>query len=187
VRVGDCGGLSCTNKNDIKILDRIDLDSNNVTGTIPFEIEEFSNIRYFIIEGAENSAKYIEGVGGLQGPIPTQLGSLKNLLFIDLNYNSLTGSIPSQIFSLSYLKILDLNDNKLTGILETEIENLNQLVMLSLDNNILSGTIPTQIGDLTELRAASFAGNDFTGNIPSELCARSIIVVPSCPLNFRRR
>jgi len=174
----DWGGLSCTNKNDIKILDRIDLDSNNVTGTIPFEIEEFSNIRYFIIEGAENSAKYIEGVGGLQGPIPTQLGSLKNLLFIDLNYNSLTGSIPSQIFSLSYLKILDLNDNKLTGILETEIENLNQLVMLSLDNNILSGTIPTQIGDLTELRAASFAGNDFTGNIPSELCARSIIVVP---------
>jgi len=179
------GGLSCTNKNDIKILDRIDLDSNNVTGTIPFEIEEFSNIRYFIIEGAENSTKYIEGVGGLQGSIPAQLGSLKNLLFIDLNYNSLTGSIPNQIFSLSYLKILDLNDNKLTGTLETEIENLDQLVMLSLDNNALSGTIPPQLGDLTKLKGASFAGNDFTGNIPSELCARSILVLPSCPHNFR--
>jgi Leucine-rich repeat (LRR) protein len=53
--------------------------------------------------------------GGLEGTIPTEVGALSNLIFIDLDFNALTGSITSQLLSLTKLEQLDLNNNAMTG------------------------------------------------------------------------
>ena len=53
--------------------------------------------------------------GLLTGTIPTEIESLSNLIFLDLDFNQLTGSLTTQLLSLVSLEQLDLNDNLLTG------------------------------------------------------------------------
>jgi len=161
------GGLACRKKGQHEIvLDRIDFDTNNITGTIPEEIKYLTDLRYFTIEGAKNATDYDNGVMALGGSIPAQIGFLKSLIYIDLNFNYLTGNIPTELFSLTKIRALDLNDNNLIGSIDSRIGNLSQLILLQMDNNQLTSTIPTEIGKLEKLRYASFGGNNFTGSIP---------------------
>ena len=88
--------------------------------------------------------------GRLTGPIPSTLGLLQNLYFLDLDFNKLTGSIPTSMTSLQNLEQLDLNNNNLTGTLE-EIGALTGLVFLQLQNNNFSGTVPASIGSFSGL------------------------------------
>ena len=55
---------------------------------------------------------------GLTSTIPTEIGGLTNLLFIDLDFNKLSGSFPTQLYSLTDLRTLDLNDNEMTGSID---------------------------------------------------------------------
>lgn len=43
------------------------------------------------------------------GPIPKELGELKNLLSLGLYQNNLTGSIPATLSNLSNIKFLWVN------------------------------------------------------------------------------
>ena len=52
---------------------------------------------------------------GLTSTIPTEIGGLTNLVFVDFDFNVLTGSIPSEMYLLTNLSTLDLNDNQLAG------------------------------------------------------------------------
>jgi len=56
---------------------------------------------------------------GLTSTIPTEIGRLTNLIFVDLDYNKLTGSIPTELYALTDLETLDLNDNLLTGNIDS--------------------------------------------------------------------
>ena len=56
--------------------------------------------------------------GDLSGKIPTEVGRLTNLFFLDLDFNQLTGSLSAELLSLSNLEQLDLNDNEMTGTIE---------------------------------------------------------------------
>ena len=76
------------------------LDANSLSGTIPFEIQQLSAMRFFLIEGAVDSEQYEEGVKALSGTIPTQIGDLKNLLIMDFNFNYLTGNVSVSHFYL---------------------------------------------------------------------------------------
>ena len=85
------------------------------------------------------------GLGG--GSIPTQLGELTGLTYLDLPYNSLSGSIPPQLGGLTGLTVLNLYSNS------------------------LSGSIPSQLGELTGLTGLSFSTNSLTGPIPASFCS----------------
>ena len=99
----------------------------------------------------------------LTGTIPTELGNLTSLTFLDLSRNSLTGSIPSELGDLESLTILDLGLNSLSGTIPTEFGNLSNLTYLSLSYNSLSGAIPSEVTDLPNLETTGFAGNLFVG------------------------
>ena len=68
-----------------------------------------------------------------------------------LNSNRLRGIIPTEIGNLGSLTYLELSDNGLSGAIPTEIGNLTKLTYLYLATNRLSGIIPTEIGNLTKL------------------------------------
>jgi Leucine-rich repeat (LRR) protein len=112
--------------------------SNNLTGSIPSELGNLSNLRALSLWG-----------NSLTGSIPSELGNLSYLWHLNLGGNSLTGSIPSELGNLSNLNRLYLDSNQLCGEIPVELKNLSNIPSpddcdyyscLELDNNHLTAT-----------------------------------------------
>jgi len=80
--------------------------------------------------------------------LPPEIGNLKNLKTLSLNWNQLT-TLPPEIGKLINLEDLYLNNNQLTT-LPPEIGNLKKLKELILSHNQLT-TLPPEIGNLKNL------------------------------------
>ena len=66
--------------------DTLDLYNNQLTGSIPPEIGNLTNLTYMNL-----------GSNQLTGSIPSEIGNLTNLYGLSLRYNQLTGIIPDEI------------------------------------------------------------------------------------------
>ena len=108
------------------------------------------------------------GFNSLSGSIPAELGDLRSLTSLYLNYNSLSG-IPGELGNLANLNRLALSNNSLTGNIPAELGNLENLTSLDLSSNSLSGSIPAELGKLTNLTSLSLGFNSLSGSIPAEL------------------
>ena len=140
----------------------LDLNSNQLTGSIPPELGNLANLRALNLNSNQ-----------LTGSIPPELGNLANLEILILGRflegNKLTGSIPLELGNLARLKELKLSNNQLTGSIPPELGNLANLVHLLLDGNQLTGSIPPELGNLTNLTWLRLTFNRLTGSIPLEL------------------
>ena len=87
------------------------LDFNNLTGSIPAEFGNLTNLEGFAMRG-----------NNLTGSIPTTIGSLTNLIIFYLSNNQLTGRIPSEIGRLTSLGVLSLGNNQLSGSIQQKLE-----------------------------------------------------------------
>ena len=106
---------------------------------------------------------------GLSGRLPPELGSLDNLLSLNLSWNRLSGQIPPELSKLDSLTSLYLHSNGLSGQIPPELGNLDNLTTLSLYANQLSGQIPPELGNLDNLRGLYLGSNQLSGQIPPEL------------------
>lgn len=83
----------------------------------------------------------------LTGPIPPELGNLRNLLELELGGNALSGEIPTELARLMQLETLDLGANQFSGgffgRLPYSVPNLGYLDLS--DNPALNGALPTQL------------------------------------------
>ncbi|KAH7285318.1 hypothetical protein KP509_33G022200 [Ceratopteris richardii] len=97
----------------------------------------------------------------LNGEIPSEIDSLKNLTVLSFASNKLSGSIPD-LSSLSKLKVLDLRDNNLSGQIPPFLGELPALEKLDLSNNNLDGVIPEKLltKALTSIIDLRLAGNE---------------------------
>ncbi|KAI2491385.1 hypothetical protein MHU86_23174 [Fragilaria crotonensis] len=102
--------------------------------------------------------------------IPSEIGLLTQLKYLNVNFNSLTSTIPSEIGLLTQLTALDFGVNSLTSSIPTEIGLLTQLTALGFSYNLLTSTIPSEIGFLTQLTWLDFSNNALQGTVPSSLC-----------------
>ncbi|KAG9134351.1 hypothetical protein Leryth_016241 [Lithospermum erythrorhizon] len=98
----------------------------------------------------------------LQGALPLDFSSWKNLSILDLSNNALNGSIPPSISNLTHLTALYLENNSLSG----EIPDLNipSLQLLDLSNNNLTGSLPKS---LHRFPSSAFAGNHLSDDYSS--------------------
>ena len=110
---------------------RLRLSSNELTGTIPPELGNLSELTYVELN-----------VNRLAGPIPPEIGNLANLVWLSLTRNLIAGTIPPELGNLSRLEGLFLNSNWLDGTVPPELGNLPNLRRLGLDLNRLTGAIP---------------------------------------------
>ena len=97
--------------------------------------------------------------------IPSEIGKLNNLVFLEASVNALT-DLPPEIGQLSNLYNLDLYYNKIS-ILPSEIGQLSELQKLNLASNQLT-QLPPELGQLAKLHKLWVGINQLT-DIPSEI------------------
>ncbi|KAF7847406.1 hypothetical protein BT93_L2994 [Corymbia citriodora subsp. variegata] len=132
---------------------------------------------------------------GLEGNIPSNLGSIKSLHFLDLSSNNFSGGLPVQLLhSNSSLHSLNVAYNNLQGqiILSTDTmsPNLSDLLLdhnrftgnlsflsssvnlrvFGISNNFFIGKLPRLIANMSRLESLDLSQNQLDGVIPQELC-----------------
>ena len=166
-------GITCIDG----IVHKLELVQNHLTGLIIPEIATLSNL-YVLSLGNDSNAQE-EEKNVLIMPLPSFLGYLTSLTFLNLAGVGLTSTIPDELFSdWSRMKALFLSDNDITGYIPSSIEHLSSIEILWLGGNNIGGSIPSEIGQLLSLKDLSLESNfreDVTGKrglittIPSEI------------------
>ena len=137
----------------------LDLSDNNLTGTIPEEIE---NLDLSSLSLRNNQ---------LTGEIPASIGNVSTLYHLNIANNKLTGSIPSELGKLANLEYCYLHNNQLTGSIPSELGKLANLEICYLFGNQLEGTLPESLANLTKLSVMDFSGNMLGGDLPKAVTA----------------
>lgn len=135
--------LTGTIHSDIGYLDNLQkliLNDNNLTGKIPPEVEGMIDLRWLYLHNND-----------FEGRIPHSLGNCTSLRRLYLYGNNLQGSIPSELLYITSLEELLLQDNQLSGLIPVVLSNLVNLQKLHLNDNALIGAIPGEFGVLANL------------------------------------
>ncbi len=144
----------------------LDLMDNNLTGTIPAEVgnlSELENLYFFS--------------NNLTGEIPSEIWTLSKLKHLWLGAQTsmsvpepgtltLSSGIPTNISNLQDLEWLNLTGVFLEQPLQPELFNLPVLNRLRLEYCGITGTLPVEFSTVNDLR---IGGNEFEGTIPTEI------------------
>eukprot|EP00939_MAST-03C_sp_MAST-3C-sp1_P000788 g788.t1 len=176
----------------------LDLSNNNLIGTLPSSVVRLSSLRSLTLANNRKLSGHIPAEGlervahlrffaahndALEGPLPTQIGSLRELEWLSLYNNRLTGTVPSELGDCEKMGSLFLQMNRLTGPLPASLGKLKSLRVLSLHHNDLTGFIPRSIAVL-ELTQFSVVGTKL--RFPSTIdTSSSIFKSPMSPIRRR--
>ncbi|KAI8028777.1 Receptor-like protein EIX1 [Camellia lanceoleosa] len=98
--------------------------------------------------------------GGIR--IPSFIGSIGILRYLNLSYAGFSGAIPNQLGNLTMMRYLGLSQNDFGGIrIPSFIGSIGSLRYLDLSYAGLSGAIPHQLGNLTMIRYLDLSFNYF--------------------------
>ena len=107
----------------------------------------------------------------LTGKLPEELFSLPNLEKLSITRTKFMdkAALPSSIGNLTSLTYLQLNDINLSGSLPAELGNLSNLTWLNLGLNGLTGTVPSSYSGLVNLENFDLTYNKLSGTLPASL------------------
>lgn len=156
----------------------LNLEANNLTGSIPEAFCELSNLQSISLIGNHLSGAIPAGFLRL-----SELGSLwlENNYFSDisvlfemqnlqnLHISLASGNIPAEIGNLTGLKEFQLYGENVTGTIPREIGNLVDLQFLVLGCPNLSGSIPDELFNCTNLEFLSLCSCNISGTISPKL------------------
>ncbi|XP_066398740.1 tyrosine-sulfated glycopeptide receptor 1-like [Miscanthus floridulus] len=143
---------------NLRNLATLDLEGNNLAGSIPDSIGQLKELEELRLV-----------LNSMSGELPSSLGSCTNLIIIDLKFNNFSGEISKVNFStLHNLEILDLLDNSFTGTVPESIYSCRNLIALRLSGNNLLQQLSPRIRNLKSLTFLSIGDNNFT-NITNTL------------------
>jgi hypothetical protein len=184
----ECNWMSTTAESicdDLGKYTKLDLEENNLVGTLPAELGILSdtlrsiNTRTNDLSGEIPSAMISELVNlemldlssnSFSGGLSKQLFDATSLTRLSLFDNNFSSSIPSEVGQLTQLEVLDLGSNKLTSTIPPTIADLSKLAGLSLFNNILTGTVPAGLSGIESLKMLYIDSNNLEGPLPAEVC-----------------
>ncbi|XLR70401.1 hypothetical protein S83_021073 [Arachis hypogaea] len=147
----------CQKSDNQKMLQILNLASNNLSGEIPNCWRMWPQLMAVNLE----SNSFI-------GSLPYSMGSLSGLQYLHIRNNTLSGKFPISLKENKELILLDLGENNLTGNIPRWVgERLVNLKFLRLRSNHLSGQIPNGLCDMKFLQVLDLALNNLSGNIPN--------------------
>ena len=191
----NCFMCDGTNENEIELwgncyhteyTTEINLSNNNLTGSIPQELENFNNLNYLNLSAND-----------LTGEIPEFLCSTNGVYY--LNNNSFCGPFSECLdndgiypqnnwtecenycnnntesnllgfcYNIEETTEINLSNQALEGNINSELGQLINLEKLFLNDNQLTGSIPSEIGNLVNLERLYLNDNQLSGAIPSEI------------------
>lgn len=99
------------------------------------------------------------------GGLPSSIGRLYNLVFLDISGNNLRESLPQVLegSTLPNVMYFRLTSNTITCKLPMCLGEVTKLIVLDLDFNLLEGNIPDSLGKLQNLTNLGLAGNRLNG------------------------
>lgn len=141
-------------------LQGIDLQSNNLAGTLFDELYGLGELRVLQLSGNEK----------ILGSLSEDIGLLGGLEELDISGNALSGSLPAAMYGLSELTSLRLAGNSLVGKISNDIGGLSKLTSVQLHSNLLNGTVPESgLFLLQQLATLSIQENQIEGSL-NALC-----------------
>ena len=151
----DWFGISCVDG----LISQISLEENRMVGEIVPEIVLFKDSLSHLSLGNNYDTPEKEW-NKIVMPLPSFLGDLSILTYLNLEGVGLTSNIPSTLFSQwSQLESLYMNSNDITGTLPDSIASLKSIKVLWMGGNNLDGSIISEIGQLTTLVDLSLESN----------------------------
>lgn len=151
-------GTIPTTINNLTYLKTLNLDSNQLSGSIPIGFGLMSWLNHLILSN-----------NNLTGGIPRQLGNITNLLNLNLSNNPLGGDIPNSFGNLTQLQTLLLTYCNLNGAIRPQFRFLQNLQHLYLTGNSLDSLIFSDIDEMTSLKVLQLGDNNLSGTIPENL------------------
>ncbi|KAF8031898.1 hypothetical protein BT93_D0955 [Corymbia citriodora subsp. variegata] len=148
-------------------LEILSVRSNLIHGSLPRSISNLSTRIYGIDMGTNH----------IQGTIPSALGNVFNLSYLNLECNFLTGRIPDSIGALYSMQRLSFAGNMFTGEIPSSIGNMTSLNLLYLDHNNFKGYIPQSLGNCRQLIVLSLSHNNLIGSVPVEIMGLSSLSI----------
>ncbi|KAK2975945.1 hypothetical protein RJ640_013437, partial [Escallonia rubra] len=146
-------------------LEYLYLGNNKFSGSFPPSMANASGLLLLVMSWND-----------FMGPIPTNLGNLRDLERLGLNRNRFGSNKPDDLSFIgsltncTNLQRLILSENQFGGVLPGSIGNLSsKLEELVLDSNKISGSIPQEIGNLNNLYFLSIDHNMISGSIPESI------------------
>ncbi|KAG2681607.1 hypothetical protein I3760_11G153100 [Carya illinoinensis] len=171
--------VSCDCNSTVCSITGIQLKSLNLTGVLPAEFGELTNLR--ILDLTHN---YINGsiptsfaqlplvnlslLGNRISGVPSEIGNISSLEELILEDNLLKGPLPESFGNLSNLRRLLLSGNNFTDAIPKTFGNLKNLSDL-IDGSRILGKIPDFVGNWINLTKLYMQGTDMEGPIPSSI------------------
>ncbi|KAB5547566.1 hypothetical protein DKX38_010972 [Salix brachista] len=138
-----------TSIGSLSSLEELYLDNNNLQGNIPASFNGLVSLKRLEIQSNK-----------LDGEFP-ELGSLKNLSFLDASENAVSGNVPLTL--PESLVQISMRNNSLQGKLHPQsFKNLAFLQVLDLSHNNLSDSVPLPLFTHPSLQQLTLSFNSFT-------------------------
>jgi Leucine-rich repeat (LRR) protein len=150
-----CEGIIPNEIGEFKVLKRLHLSLNKITGALPLNIRSLKRIESIDIScnciTGEYDNSYFNDIGD-------------KCANIDFSFNDMSGQIPDCFYLYQALQKLNLSGNRFSGSLPTSIASLTSLRVLKMYNNNLEGNLHEIFSACVSLEEVNLSKNRFSGS-----------------------